>query len=213
MLVTLGGTDPQRAWDAVSASLRGGDLVVAHVTPGASLQDQSWSTFGDRVRADRPLVAFVLAIDDPSALTAMVAQGVPASASAVGYGTPDGWDAATLAAMSTAIRSLGKRTFVTAYAGGGAAGFDEIGLHADLVELRPRSADPVGLAAEIAPAVRAIRAAGQPLIYVTIPGALAGATDSIGAASAAIDARVAGVGLALPASTPAEVVVGLRGAR
>lgn len=213
MLVTLSGSDAQRAWSAVSSSLRGGDLVVAHVGGDASLEGEGYAGLGDQIRADRPLVSFVLAVDDPARLAAMTAQGFPASVAIVGFGAPDGWDAGALAAASTAIRGAGKQVFVTANASPGAVGFDQIGQRADVVELRARGADASALAAEIEPAVRAIRAAGQPLVYVALPGALAASADSVSAAAAAIGARLSGVGLALPGGTSSEVLGALRGGR
>jgi hypothetical protein len=137
-------------------------------------------------------------------------EGFPLSAAAVGFGAPEGWDASTLAAVSTAIRSAGKRVFVTTYTTPGQVGLDEIGLRADLVELRPRSADPSALAVEVELAVRTLRGTGHPLIYVGVPRALASSTDDVGAVGAAIDTRIGGVGLALPESTSSDVVGALR---
>jgi hypothetical protein len=188
--------------------VRGGDLVIAHL--GWELASTSWLAFGDRVHADRPLVGFVLAVDDPARLELMIAEGLPSSATAIGYGTSDGWSADQLAASSAAIRNAGRRMFVTTTTTPGAVGYNEIGQRADLIELDARSSDPTALELEVEPVVRALRSTGTPFIYVQPPPSLTTTAEDVSAVTGAILSRTAGVGISLPASAPISVLVELR---
>ena len=173
-LLTMSDTDdPERAWTSLTQYLRPSDVVVAHVA-GAGPNDVAYMDWGDRVHTDTPLVQYLVAVDDASKVNDLVKRGLPMNVNGLGLAQTNGFDGATLNALSSAVHGAGRRFFVSASTTSPVP-LAQIGARADVVELVLSASDPASAANEASSASTQLRGGGAPLVFVRLPS---GATST-----------------------------------
>lgn len=197
MLVPISdAATPSTFWPSIHGYVRPGDLVVGSVRD-ASTQGAFFG-LADQAKSDAPLAPYAIAFDRPALLEAALSK-MPATLVAAGLSHTDGIDDATLAKLSTRVRAMGRRMFVsvTAPATSGPT-FATIGARADFVEIVVPSADAAGTATAAKTAIAQIRTTGKPIIYVRIPESAVGRANTTWDASNTITTAVPGVGVSMP---------------
>ncbi len=198
LLLSVDGTDPRSAWTGLSPTVRPSDVVIARVDGDAT--SLSWLGFSDVIALDAPLVQYVIAFSDVARLDAMLARGIPSSASAVGLTSADGLDADGLAALSASVRGAGKRLFISVDSNPTAT-MPVIGQRADIVELVSQGSSVAALTG----AINALRTSGRPTIFVRISSGAS--TQELATFSQQLGADI---GFSLPPGSGTTAVTALR---
>jgi hypothetical protein len=195
LLTMIDTDDPEHAWTALTPYLRPSDVVMAHLA-GAGANDVAYMDWGDRVRTDTPLVQYLVTVDDASKLKDLVSRGLPMNVGGIGVARTDALDAATLNVLSTAVRAVGRRFFVSASTASPVA-LSQIGARADVIELVLSSSDPTASISEASNATSQLRSGGAPTVFVRLPS---GATSSTSATTflTSLASAAPSVGVSIP---------------